>query len=68
MTHAVRVKLAADDILDMTLVAPEHGNARHGHGRRDAEGFARPARHGQGIVLTAEGADFCAERRHETTP
>lgn len=64
MTDAVRVKLAADDILDMTLVAPEHGNALDAamaevmlEALRDLPDTAKA------IVLTAEGADFCAGRR-----
>jgi enoyl-CoA hydratase len=64
MTDAVRVKLAADDILDMTLVAPEHGNALDA---AMAEVMLKALRDlpdtAKAIVLTAEGADFCAGRR-----
>ncbi len=64
MTDAIRVKLAADDILDMTLVAPEHGNALDA---AMAEVMLKALRDlpdtAKAIVLTAEGADFCAGRR-----
>ena len=59
MTDAVRVKLAADDILDMTLVAPEHGNALDA---AMAEVMLKALRDlpdtAKAIVLTAEGASF----------
>lgn len=64
MTDAVRVKFAADDILEITLAAPEHGNALDA---AMAEAMLNAVRelpeHARAIVLTGEGADFCAGRR-----
>ncbi len=64
MTAAVRVTLAADDVLEITLAAPEHGNALDAamadallHALRELPEQAKA------IALTAEGADFCAGRR-----
>ncbi|MGZ5867347.1 MAG: enoyl-CoA hydratase/isomerase family protein [Xanthobacteraceae bacterium] len=64
MTDAVRVTLAADDIFEITLAAPEHGNALDAamadvmlQALRDLPEKAKA------ILLTAEGADFCAGRR-----
>ena len=64
MTDAVRVSLAADDMLEITLTAAEHGNALDGamadtmlKALRDLPETAK------GVVLTGEGADFCAGRR-----
>ena len=63
MTDAVRVTLA-DDILHLALAAPEHGNALDGpmadvmlKAIRDVPDTVKA------IVLTGEGADFCAGRR-----
>jgi len=64
MTAAVRVALAADDMLEITLAAPEHGNALD---PAMADAMMAALRdlpeNAKGIVLTAEGADFCAGRR-----
>lgn len=64
MTDAVRVSLAADAMLEITLAAPEHGNALDG---AMADIMLKAIRElpdtAKGIVLTAEGADFCAGRR-----
>jgi enoyl-CoA hydratase len=64
MTDAVRVKLAADDILEITLAAPEHGNALDA---AMADVMLKAVRElpetAKAIVLTGEGADFCAGRR-----
>jgi len=64
MTDAVRVSLAADDMLEITLAAPEHGNALDG---AMADAMLKAIRDlpetAKGIVLAAEGADFCAGRR-----
>ena len=64
MTDAVRVSLAADDMLEITLAAPEHGNALDG---AMADTMLRALHElpeqAKGIVLTGEGADFCAGRR-----
>jgi len=64
MTDAVRVNFAADDILEITLAAPEHGNALDG---AMADAMLQAVRElpetAKGIVLTSEGADFCAGRR-----
>jgi len=64
MTAAVRTTLAADDMLEITLAAPEHGNALDGamadailHAVRELPENARA------VVLRGEGADFCAGRR-----
>jgi enoyl-CoA hydratase/carnithine racemase len=64
MTDAVRVSLAADDMLEITLAAPEHGNALDG-AMADAmlKAIGALPDTAKGIVLTAQGADFCAGRR-----
>lgn len=64
MTAAVRVSLAADDMLEITLAAPEHGNALDG-AMADAmlQALHELPETAKGIVLTGEGADFCAGRR-----
>jgi len=64
MTDAVRVTLAADDMLEITLAAPEHGNALDA---AMADTILKALRElpetAKGIVLTAQGVDFCAGRR-----
>ena len=67
MTDAVRVSLAADDMLEITLAAPEHGNALDA-AMADAmlKALRELPEQAKGIVLTAEGADFCAGRRGGT--
>jgi len=64
MTDAVRVTLAADDMLEITLAALEHGNALDA---AMADAMLKALRElpetAKGIVLTAQGADFCAGRR-----
>jgi enoyl-CoA hydratase/carnithine racemase len=64
MTDAVRVTLAADNMLEITLAAPEHGNALDApmadvmlKALRDLPEQAKA------LILTGEGADFCAGRR-----
>ncbi len=63
MTDAVRVNIA-DDILEITLNAPEHGNALDG---AMADVILKAVRElpdtAKALVLTSEGADFCAGRR-----
>jgi len=60
----VRVTLAADDVLEITLAAPEHGNALDA---AMADIMLKAVRElpetAKAIALTAEGADFCAGRR-----
>src|SRR6185295_18107600 len=60
----VRVTLAADDVLEITLAAPEHGNALDA---AMADIMLKAVRElpetAKAIVLTAQGADFCAGRR-----
>lgn len=60
----VRVTLAADDVLEITLAAPEHGNALDA---AMADTMLKALRElpeqAKAIMLTAEGDDFCAGRR-----
>ncbi len=60
----VRTKLAEDDMLEITLAAPEHGNALDAP---MADAMLKALRElpeaAKAVVLTAEGADFCAGRR-----
>jgi enoyl-CoA hydratase/carnithine racemase len=60
----VRTTLAADDVLEITLAAPEHGNALDA---AMADAMLKAVRelpeNAKAIVLTGEGADFCAGRR-----
>jgi enoyl-CoA hydratase/carnithine racemase len=64
MANAVRVTLAADDVLEITLAAPEHGNALDAV---MADAMLKAVRElpeqTKAIALTAEGDDFCAGRR-----
>jgi enoyl-CoA hydratase/carnithine racemase len=69
MPDAVRVNFAPDDMLEITLAAPEHGNALDG---AMADAMLKALRDlpesAKAIVLTAEGADFCAGRRGGMPP
>lgn len=64
MSPSLRVTIAADNMLDITLAAPEHGNALDA---AMADAMLKAVRElpetAKAIVLTAEGADFCAGRR-----
>lgn len=64
MTDTVRVKFAADDMLEITLADPKHGNALD---KTMADLMLKAVRElpetAKAIVLTAKGADFCAGRR-----
>ena len=64
MTDAVRVTLAADDMLEITLAAPEHGNALDA-AMADAmlKALRELPENAKAIILCGEGADFCAGRR-----
>src|SRR4029078_12073901 len=65
----VRVTLAADDVLEITLAAPEHANALDA---AMADIMLKAVRElpetAKAIALTAEGADFCAGRRGGMPP
>lgn len=63
-TEAVRVSLAADHMLEITINAPEHGNALDGAmSNIMLKALRELPETAKGVVLTSQGPDFCTGRR-----